>query len=1391
MSNQMGEQKNSMLVSMYNTQPGTCVHQFKLSHLSNIARSNDERCSGISTDSARSSPMLHSLPTSTSKNNRSDNCFSHSSSPSANSSPIPQSCTRPLSVFTDFSYSTNNNNNNSTNNNVGSNINGSAVIRNKYDNVDSNNNVITTDTNTTATTPNMTTTLSSISPRHLYLPSEIDSSMPILTDSITLHTQAKSIDSSAETPPTVPASDCSLLCSNGITPTLTSNAVISTTDCNKPGEINIIADTTTSTNVVPSSLRNRSLSTCCSNADKTNQSSEIQPTWRIIPTSPTSSPSATTSIPLSPTPLATAMTTNTILASSQSVLNSPSSFSSSSLPSSLIPSIQSTPMIPTFTTTLTSSSCCYSASSSSLLNASSQYCTASTNSTCPTITPERRCTGVNTVLDNSKATLTEPDLLGPCEPGTTICLNGIVWLETTTGVLVVNVTWRGRTYIGTLLDATQHDFAPPCPRDYVPPFKSSIRSSNRTKRRTGVGSNYKSNINNHISSTTTAVDCNWKSSTTPARHRLRGGRVSNSPTVNTETTSTNRSNSQLITKSDTDKQLTGDTVIHEDTDLAQCLAPQGSDEEQQITRNSNRKVKTHKSRKFFRGSSTSSSDCPSEVLPDLEKSSEIGDFSCKSSGSISERILGDPQSLDQHSRPHTPVYANNNITTATINNNNDSSINHVYFEENATNDELHETFPIGCPINGCKKRFSHVLALRFHLNHTPHCNLLDSHKKRPSSIDFKKHDPTTTTTTTTTTNSISNDNNPEDCYHPTHTKKYPPTISPQCNSIQPSSSPTSCLLNTYDRPIFTPASSSQQFKQESSHQWDLQQDGHPQLRQQSSEYDRVQMSVLQQINMSNSNYSKLSDINEQKLDPKIISTHNLGDNSVKHSINSKQTSELSRQSFGKKRSSASMLSSCNTSNNNNSFIDITSLNSNNNNHVRTVTAHTVSVPHGSLDISGNSTTRSNHHQSHQSNNNNNNSFAYSSKRTNLSSSRDFSSKHRTTQSCNKISGQIMKIDNNNNSGVTSYSRYSSGHHNTHHGCFEQPTKELSNDYMNLSICQVLSNSTTTITAPVTSAMSKVNTSTVNQQEFNISSLPMELNSLNRNNSNSSNNMMPSLFLQTAWNFQLPTSSSSAYSTQSLPLALNNKDDEMRSTTIGSSSCLPIYPNAPTLTPMNTPMNSNILSCSVSSSSSIHELSTPSQLYDSKQFLPSNHHLLGANSNTTSNQGVDLNNNSNSDVNSSMYYGIPDFLVAALSSLTSNASSSYSCIPEAFKSYFHQNSLMNNTTTTNNNSSSSNNNNNSLLNKSNDNTFPTSISSNSSGLLDGTMSNRYFNPQLFQNFGVNLSNIQNVQSSLNPEKLDPLKLSAAYLMQYTNPSNTIQLSSSSTPSSTFNNNNFLP
>lgn len=76
------------------------------------------------------------------------------------------------------------------------------------------------------------------------------------------------------------------------------------------------------------------------------------------------------------------------------------------------------------------------------------------NSSLQQLTSKRLKIDAGTSTDAS--TLTEPENLGPCEPGTAVNLEGIVWHETDTGVLVVNVTWRGKTYVGTLLDCTRH-----------------------------------------------------------------------------------------------------------------------------------------------------------------------------------------------------------------------------------------------------------------------------------------------------------------------------------------------------------------------------------------------------------------------------------------------------------------------------------------------------------------------------------------------------------------------------------------------------------------------------------------------------------------------------------------------------------------------------------------------------------------------------------------------------------------------------------------------------------------------------------------------------------------------------------------------------------------------
>ncbi|KAM3870713.1 zinc finger protein 609a [Diretmus argenteus] len=80
------------------------------------------------------------------------------------------------------------------------------------------------------------------------------------------------------------------------------------------------------------------------------------------------------------------------------------------------------------------------------------------SSACEQIMVRTRSVAVNTA---DVALATEPECLGPCEPGTSVNLEGIVWQETEDGMLVVNVTWRNKTYVGTLLDCTRHDWAPP------------------------------------------------------------------------------------------------------------------------------------------------------------------------------------------------------------------------------------------------------------------------------------------------------------------------------------------------------------------------------------------------------------------------------------------------------------------------------------------------------------------------------------------------------------------------------------------------------------------------------------------------------------------------------------------------------------------------------------------------------------------------------------------------------------------------------------------------------------------------------------------------------------------------------------------------------------------
>lgn len=83
-------------------------------------------------------------------------------------------------------------------------------------------------------------------------------------------------------------------------------------------------------------------------------------------------------------------------------------------------------------------------------------------------------------------TITEPDSLGPCEPGTAINLDGIVWNETKGGLLSLNITWRGKSFMGTLMDCstTEHgsEWASPWVNDTEAPDQKPKVSKNKKKK---------------------------------------------------------------------------------------------------------------------------------------------------------------------------------------------------------------------------------------------------------------------------------------------------------------------------------------------------------------------------------------------------------------------------------------------------------------------------------------------------------------------------------------------------------------------------------------------------------------------------------------------------------------------------------------------------------------------------------------------------------------------------------------------------------------------------------------------------------------------------------------------------------------------------------------------
>ncbi|XP_013374317.1 PREDICTED: zinc finger protein 609 isoform X2 [Chinchilla lanigera] len=129
------------------------------------------------------------------------------------------------------------------------------------------------------------------------------------------------------------------------------------------------------------------------------------------------------------------------------------------------------------------------------------------SSPCEQIMVRTRSVGVNTC---DVALATEPECLGPCEPGTSVNLEGIVWQETEDGMLVVNVTWRNKTYVGTLLDCTRHDWAPPR-------FCDSPTSDLEMRNGRGRGKRMRPNSNTPVSETATASDSKGTSSSSKTR----------------------------------------------------------------------------------------------------------------------------------------------------------------------------------------------------------------------------------------------------------------------------------------------------------------------------------------------------------------------------------------------------------------------------------------------------------------------------------------------------------------------------------------------------------------------------------------------------------------------------------------------------------------------------------------------------------------------------------------------------------------------------------------------------------------------------------------------------------------------------------------------------------
>lgn len=143
---------------------------------------------------------------------------------------------------------------------------------------------------------------------------------------------------------------------------------------------------------------------------------------------------------------------------------------------------------------------------------------------CSPMQPEVHDIGIDTC---SVGVITEPECLGPCEPGTSVTLEGIVWHETeNAGVLVINVTWRGKTYVGTLLDATKHDWAPPrfnCDSP-VSDLESRTPKGRGKRGRGNAATPVNERVNNNNSNNSNSSNANNSNNSNNEGRKLRKGR---------------------------------------------------------------------------------------------------------------------------------------------------------------------------------------------------------------------------------------------------------------------------------------------------------------------------------------------------------------------------------------------------------------------------------------------------------------------------------------------------------------------------------------------------------------------------------------------------------------------------------------------------------------------------------------------------------------------------------------------------------------------------------------------------------------------------------------------------------------------------------------------------